>query len=166
MLLMLVLLIIESTDTEISVVTGERRVTIRAMKRAAAILVLAVLAAVSLASCGPSEEPADSGALEDAQQAADEANESVADLETRVEDLVAEIDRLAADGRSLSKKFERIHKDLRDSIANVRSSLSDASSDAQAARASADSALGEVEAALERMAVLENRFDYHLRSDP
>jgi hypothetical protein len=47
----------------------------------------------------------------------------------------------------------------------VRSSLSDANSDAEAARASADSALGEVEAALERLAVLENRFDYHLRND-
>src|SRR5687768_16618769 len=107
------------------------------MKRAAAILVLAVFAAASLAACGPSEEPTDTGALEEAQEAAEEANEAVADLEVRVDDLVAEIDRVDADGRSLSKKFERIHKDLRDSIANVRSALSDANSDAEAARASA-----------------------------
>lgn len=137
--------------------------TIRAMKRAA-FLVLAVLTAFVVAACG-SEEPDASAALEEAQQAAEEANEAVADLETRVDDLVADLDRLDAQGRNFSDKFDRIHKDLRDSIANLRESLSGAKSDASDARSTADSALGEVNASLERLSVLENRFDYHLRND-
>lgn len=139
--------------------------TIRAMKRATATSVLAVLAAASFAACGGSEEPVDPGAFEEAQQLAEEATEAVSDLETRVDDLVAELDRVDADRRSLANKFDRIHKDLRDSVANLRSSLSDATSDASSARSSAESALGEVEATLERLSVLENRFDYHLRND-
>lgn len=134
------------------------------MKRAA-LFVLAVLAAFLVAACGPSEEPGDPAALEEAQEAAEEANEAVADLETRVDDLVANLDRLDAQGRSFSDKFDRIHKDLRDAIANLRESLSGARSDASEARSTADSALGEVSASLERLSVLENRFDYHMRND-
>jgi chromosome segregation ATPase len=137
------------------------------MKRAA-LLVLAVLTAFVVAACG-SEEPDDSAALEEAlteaRETAEEANEAVSDLETRVDDLVADLDRLDAQGRNFSDKFDRIHKDLRDSIANLRESLSGARSDASEARSTADSALGEVNASLERLSVLENRFDYHLRND-
>ena len=140
--------------------------TIRAMKRASFLFVAAAVCAAALGACGPSDEPSvDTEAAEEARELAQETSEAVDDLEARADDLAAELDRIDAGRRSLSDKFDRIHKDLRDSIANLRSSLADATSDASSARESAQAALGQLESALERLSVLENRFDYHLRND-
>ncbi len=138
--------------------------TIRAMQRAALVLMVAFLAAASFVACGSSDDStADEGA--DAQALAEEATELIHDLEVRTDDLAAELDRMDAERRRLADKFDRVHKDLRDAISNVRSSLSDATADAASARDTAQSALNELDAARKRLSVLENRFDYHLRND-
>ena len=138
--------------------------TIRAMQRAV-LLVLAALAAASFAACGSSNDPEPSQGSEEALRLAEDATEDIAALEERADDLAEELDKVDSDRRALASKFERIHKDLRDSIATVRASLSGISDEADSARDSAQAALGEMEDALERLSVLENRFDYHLRND-
>ena len=133
------------------------------MQRAVVVAVLAAFAAVSFVACGD-ERSTDSSSSEEARTVAVEATEAVADLESRIDDLVADLDRVEAARQSFADKFDRIHKDLRDSIANLRASLSDATSDASSARDAANRALAELDSAMERLSVLENRFDYHVRN--
>ena len=139
--------------------------TIRPMQRATAIFVLAATAAFGFVACGSSEPPSNDEASRDALALAEEATDAIDDLESRTDDLAEELDKVDSARRDLATKLDRIHGDLRDSVANLRASLSDIAADADSARDSAQSALGEIEAALERLAVLENRFDYHLRKD-
>ncbi len=132
------------------------------MQRAA---VAVVLFALTLGACGDDDQAAAPASQEDALAIAEEATEAVADLEQRADELAHDLDRMGAARRNLAEKFNRIHADLRDSIADLRGSLSDVTSDASSARESARQALAEIDSAMKRLAVLESRFDYHLRRE-
>ena len=140
---------------------GEARVTISAMTRAIALF----FAALALVSCGrdePATEPTSAAAVE-AQEAADEALASIANLEEQTADLTDELAELKADRKKLAERMWDISGNLRAAIAELKGSLGDIEGDVDGAAARASEALDEVGAAARELAVLENRFDYHLR---
>ena len=135
--------------------------TISAMTRAIALF----FAALALVSCGrdePATEPTSDAAVE-AQEAADEALASIADLEAETAHLTDELAELKTDRKKLATRMWDISGNLRAAIADLKSSLADLEGDVDGAAARASEALDEVGAAARELAVLENRFDYHLR---
>lgn len=127
------------------------------MRRAAAL----VLAAGSLAGCARAQalDPAAKERLDDARATADEALDAVAGLEARLE--IAEAD-LEQAGR-VSKRVDEVSERLWASLAKLRRSLDEVRAEAGDAGADADAALGRAEQAARDLALLENRYDYHLR---
>lgn len=136
--------------------------TIPTMRWATAALVAVTL----LGACGDSGA-GDSDAVEQAsaaRRAADEALDLIEDLEKRADDLETRVRASDRQRGRLAERLAEIHDSLKASIANLKASLDGAEADASSASGSASDALAQVDAALKRISVLQNRFDYHLRS--
>jgi hypothetical protein len=127
------------------------------MRRAAAL----VLAAGAFAGCARAQahDPAEKERLDDARSTPAEAMDAVDDLEARVEEL--EGDLAAAD--RVSERVDRVSERLWASLAKLRKSLDEARGAAGDAAANADAALGSAQQAARDLALLGNRYDYHLR---
>ncbi|HEX2196678.1 MAG TPA: hypothetical protein VHJ76_07105 [Actinomycetota bacterium] len=127
------------------------------MTRAAAL----VLAAGTFAGCAraPSLDPAAKERLDDARESAAEAVAAVDDLEDRIAELEDDLD----DAGRVSERVDRVTERLWDSLAKLRKSLDEAEAGASDASATAGAALGRAEQAARDLAVLGNRYDYHLR---
>ncbi len=129
------------------------------MTRAAAL----VLAAGTFAGCAraPSLDPAAKERLDDARESAAEAVAAVDGLEERIAALEDDLDEASR----VSERVDRVSERLWASLAKLRKSLDDVRSGTDDAAASADAALGRAEQAARDLAVLGNRYDYHLRRD-
>ena len=127
------------------------------MTRAAAL----VLAAGTFAGCAraPSLDPAAKERLDDAREAAAEAAAAVDDLEDRIAALEDDLD----DAAGVKERVDRVAERLWGSLGKLRKSLDDVRSGASDAAATADAALSRAEQAARDLAVLGNRYDYHLR---
>ncbi len=131
--------------------------SISIMTKAAAL----VLAAGTFAGCARAEalDPAAKERLDDARAAADEALEAVSVVEARIAGLEDDLD----DAARVSDRVDRVSERLWASLARLGKSLDDLRAGAGAAAASADAALARAEQAARDLAVLDNRYDYHLR---
>lgn len=135
--------------------------TIRAMPaRGVAALCVALLA---LGACGSEDPP--STADEQAREQAAAAEAAVETLQETTSELVERLEDLEADGARYETRLAAITERLWKSLGNVRSSLGDARDDSGSALSQVSSALAEARAAARELTILENRFDYHLRSD-
>ena len=137
--------------------------TIRPMHRGALVLIIVLLA---LAGCGRGGAGDGAEAQEAAatQQQLDEATEAIEDLETELAELRDSV--AAADERAgkTAARLDTISQRLWSSMARVRESVSEAKGMGADASAGASSALDQAAVAIRDLAVLENRFDYHLRN--
>lgn len=136
-------------------------------------LTLALLSALVLAvACGDAGA-LDSGAEKELEAARDLAEQAQGDANAalrRVGELEREMagldDHLAASGKARKKlraRLERLGDGLRDSLEKLRTALEDARSGAGSAQASADEALARAGQIARDLAVLEQRYNYHLR---
>lgn len=149
---------------QIAAGAGEGRVSISTMRKAAAL----VLAAGTLAGCARAQalDPAEKERLDDARTAAAEAMEAVDDLELRIEDLEDDLEEATDVTERVDKVSQRVGKvseRLWTSLAKLRASLDEVRAGAADAGATASSALARAEQAARDLAVLGNRYDYHLR---
>ena len=127
--------------------------TIFAMRLVAA----AVTAAVLLPACGSGSGSDESlRRADDALATAERSLEAVDDLKAEVSSLETRLDDARRKGAALSSRLDKATQRLWDSLARIRTSASDAAGSASSALASAQSAAREI-------AVLTQRFDYHLR---
>lgn len=137
--------------------------TIPDMKRATALL---VVVAALLAACG---DEGDTSAARDelagVVATADEAAEGVATLTTRVDDLTSELDDLRSAGEDASERLKALRKKLNDALADLRASLKEATRAGDGAAASAASAAARAAELARELTVLEDRFNFHLKSD-
>jgi predicted nucleic acid-binding Zn-ribbon protein len=128
-------------------------VTIFAMR----LLAAAVTAAVVLPACGTGSGSDESlRKADDALAAAERSLTAVDDLKEEVSALENRLDDARRKGAALSSRLDKATQKLWDSLARVRTSVSDAAGSASSALASAQSAARDI-------AVLTQRFDYHLR---
>lgn len=137
--------------------------TIRPMYRCAA----AGLVLIALVGCGR-DGGGDAEAAENqaaAQRQLDEALEAVGLLEEQVTELQERVDEVEARDDKTSKRMETISQRLWSSLAKVRESVSAAEGAGVDAASKASSALDQAAVAVRDLAVLEKRFDYHLRTD-
>ena len=128
--------------------------TIFAMRLMAAALSVAV----ALPACGSGSGPDESlvRKADDAMAAAERSLEAVDELEAEITTLEGRLDDARRKGAALSSRLDKASKRLWESLARVRSSVTDASGSASSAVATAQSAARDI-------AVLTQRFDYHLR---
>ena len=128
--------------------------TIFAMRLMAA----AVTVAVVLPACGTGSGSDESlvRKADDAMAAAERSLEAVGELEGEIAGLEDRLDDARRKGAALSGRLDKATQRLWDSLARVRSSVDDASGSASSAVATAQSAARDI-------AVLTQRFDYHLR---
>jgi chromosome segregation ATPase len=105
-----------------------------------------------------------------AQRAAQEAGERASDLEAEVSSLGrslasarADIDAAATERAELGDRLARALKRLRGSLARVRNAVNEAQDASHAASSSASAAVAEADGVAHDLAVLKNRYDYHLR---
>ncbi len=129
---------------------------------------LGLVALVLAAACGGPEElgaaardrlDAATGVAEDARAEARAAADRVADLSESFEELQADVDR----GRKIAARVAELRERLQASIRDLRSGLADVRSTAGAGAASAEDALARASQVARDLAVLEERYDYHLR---
>lgn len=125
----------------------------------AAILVLVI----ALAACG-STEPLDDAAQERIDAAESQAADAVAAVDSlteRLAEMEDELGGLTLERKQLAKQLDRISSRLDVQIAELKDQL-------RAARSSsseeAASALAAAQQAARNLAVLERRFDYHLKN--
>lgn len=145
----------------IAVAPGEARVTIRYMYRA---LALVLFTAMAFAACGDEASGPTQRDLDEARAAAAEATEAVERLEARVESLEDDLATAEEASSGLGKRLRAATKSLRASLGDIRASLGDVRSSASEAVADADAALGQVGVVARDLTVLEDRFNFHLRS--
>lgn len=127
------------------------------MTRAAAL----VLAAGTFASCARAEalDPAARERLDEAKATAAEAVEAVDDLELRIEGLEADL----AEASRLGDRVDNVSERLWGSLARLRKSLDDVRAGASEGTETAQAAAARAEEVARGLAVLANRYDYHLR---
>jgi hypothetical protein len=151
-------------------VNGERRVTLRSSpsvgrRGSAARVLCAVVVGASMAvGCGRADD-----GLAEARRAALEAGEQTDALEARVDELAGalesaerELDASARDREQLAGRVKRAAQRLRGSLERVRASVDEAHASSSSASSEAASALARAEEVARSLAVLENRYDYHL----
>lgn len=151
-----------------SIGPGVARVTIPGMKAALALVFVALVAT----ACGRAEN-GDSQRLrreaDRARAAADEALEAVdamkADLEALRLDLEGEVTRLRRQRERMAGSLDVVRERLWGALSSLRDTIGGLRQDSSAAASEAASALDEARSAAKDLAVLESRFDYHLRRD-
>jgi hypothetical protein len=149
----------------IAVAPGEARVTIRYMYRALApILGVALAAVFALGACGDERSGPTQADLDEARAEAAAATDAVDRLEGRLESLENELDRSAEAADAFGKKLREATKSLRVSLGDIRGSLGEIRSLATGAASDAESAAGQIGAVVRDLSVLEDRFNFHLRS--
>jgi hypothetical protein len=149
--------------------TGSGVVTVRPMSSArrshwagalcgACLLVLGV-------GCGRAEDD-----LAAVRRAAQEAASQLGDLDTRVDELATAIQstevEVASSDRErehLATRLERTAKRLRGSVTRLRNAMGEAQASSSEASSAASTALARAEEIVRSLAVLQNRYDYHLR---
>ena len=143
---------------------GEAHVTIAPMIRA---LVLGAAVLLTLSACGDDGGGSRDAAAE-AAQTAEEALEATEELTGDVADLQEELDEGLADAGAADDRVDRrlkaISQRLSNALADVRSSIESVRATADGASGDVASALSRAEAAARDLAVLESRFDYHLKN--
>jgi cell division protein FtsB len=150
-----------SMDASLS--TGPVR---RPLRLVVALLILAALAAgawILVASLQAKSVEADA-AGQAAAEAAAEADATLERMSARVASLQKRIEKLESDGDRLGARVGRIGDRLWSAVGNLRAALHEARSNTVAANDAAAGALQRAEAAARDLTVLEDRFDYHLRS--
>jgi hypothetical protein len=121
------------------------------------LLAAAVTVAVALPACGSGTGSEESlRKADDAMAAAERSLEAVDALEAEVASLENRLDDARRKGAALSSRLDKATQKLWESLARVRTSAGDAAGSASSAVASAQSAARDI-------AVLTQRFDYHLR---
>lgn len=137
--------------------------TIPSMVRAAALMVVIVALFVA---CGDDGETraADERVTDVIRQAEDTAA-TVDALTSTVEDLEAELDDLRSEGEDASAALKALRKKLNGALADLRTSLKDAKGKGDAAQASAASAASRAAEIARELTILEDRFNFHLKSD-
>jgi outer membrane murein-binding lipoprotein Lpp len=140
-------------------------VTMPGMNRTALVF---VALAVALGGCGTdSPAPADSGASEEmtAEMTAEieAVTGDVADLTAEVERLSGEIRALRRFKRAAEPRFGRLGERLRTALDSLRASLAEVRSSAGAAAAESSDALARAEEVARDLAVLEQRYEVHMR---
>lgn len=121
----------------------------------------AVTAAVLLPACGSGSGSDESlrraeDALATAERSLEAVDDLKADLKAEVSSLENRLDDARRKGAALSSRLDKATQRLWDSLDRIRTTASDAAGSASSAVASAQSAAREI-------AVLTQRFDYHLR---
>lgn len=118
-------------------------------------MALAVLAACSRGELDSSMQER----LEEATSDATRALDKVSGLESRVDGLSSSLDDLRRDGTRFGADVEK----LRESLSDLRSALRGVRSSSSSALSEASSALAVAQQAARDLAVLEQRYEYHLR---
>jgi hypothetical protein len=147
---------------------GVARVTIPGMKAALALVLVAL---VSMA-CGRAETGDSEDLRADADRARAEANEALeavdlmrADLEALEDELADGVARLRRERDRTASKLERVGERLWAALSHIRDSMAGIRQGSAGAASEAASALDEARSAAKAIAILESRFDYHLRRD-
>ncbi len=129
------------------------------------LVVLGVALALST-SCGRGEEGdaplLDVGDEQAREQAAD-ALAALDALEEQIEELEQRVESLEDERVRTSKRLDRATERLWSSLSNLRAAVADAKAAGDSASSDVASALGQADAAARAIAVLDNRFEYHLR---
>lgn len=122
------------------------------------LLAAAVTVAVALPACGSGSGSDESlvRKADDAMAAAERSLDAVAALEDEVAGLENRLDDARRKGAALSSRLDKATERLWESLGRVRASAGDAAGSASGALSAAQSAAREI-------AVLTQRFDYHLR---
>jgi hypothetical protein len=138
------------------------------MKATLALVFVALIAA----ACGRAESGESRRLQQEADQAraeADEALEAVdamkADLESLRADFEGEVVGLRRQRERMAGRLDSVRERLWGALASLRDTIEGLRQDSSAAVSEAASALGEARSAAKALAVLESRFDYHLRRD-
>jgi hypothetical protein len=151
-----------------SIGPGVARVTIRGMKAALALVFVALV----VTACGRAES-GDSRRLQaEADRARAEADEALqavdamkADLEALRADLEADAGRLRRQRERMTGRLDSVRERLWGALSSLRDTIAGLRHDSSAAVSEAASALDEARSAAKDLAVLESRYDYHLRRD-
>lgn len=136
--------------------------TIRTMVRASAL----ILIAFAFAACA--DEGSEAGGDDDtAGREARRALQVAERLETRVSDLESDLEETLRRGdlKDLKKNLGSLRKNLRSALADLRSALGDAKGQIGTATSAADSAMARAEKIARDLAVLQDRFNFHLKRD-
>ena len=119
-----------------------------------------VIGAFLFVACGSGELDSETaGDLQEARADAAQAVERVDSLEARLDALAEQLDDAVLDRKRLNRVTER----LESALADLRKALHAAESSADTAAADAASALARADQAARDLAVLEDRYEYHLR---
>jgi TolA-binding protein len=137
---------------------GRRRSLVGAL--CAGLLVVAPVAA-----CGRPDDD-----VLEARRAAEEATERADELESRLETVTAavaatqqDLDIETQDRSALARRLVRAAQGLRKSVRQVREIVDEGRQSSETAASNAASALAEVREIAHSLAILKNRYDYHLR---
>jgi predicted nucleic acid-binding Zn-ribbon protein len=138
------------------------------MKAAAlAILVIVALAALGVTAWGSSRgSDVAAEAAQAAEAQADRLDAALAEIEAlqeRTRELETELAGIEESSGRAGSQLDRVSGRLWGSLDKLRRSVADAKSANSSAASDAASALANAGAALRDLAILENRFEYHLR---
>lgn len=139
--------------------------TIRPMHRLVGAVLVVALAFVACGRDGSGEAEAQAAAAAEAEmrRQLDEALDAVAAVEEQLAELAERVEENERETKRTATKLGRIKDRLWSSLAKVRDSVDEAEGAGAAAASKAAGALDQAAAAVRDLAVLENRFDYHLR---
>jgi chromosome segregation ATPase len=136
----------------------------RTVRGRASVAVCLIALGLLLNGCGSA------GELEDVSRTAAGAAEQVEELEGRVAQLEealaasdAELQTAAAERADFGRRLERVADHLGAGVKQLRVALAKARGNLSTASSNAASAVAEAAALARDLAVLQNRYDYHLR---
>lgn len=141
--------------------------TIRPMKAAAlAALVIVALAALVVTAWGSGRTSEATEEVAEAQgRRLEAALVQIDGLQERTVELEAELTEVSQARHEARTQLEAVSERLWGSVATLRRALAKARSTGSSASSDAASALVNAGAALRELAILENRFEYHLRQE-
>ncbi|MFN2593787.1 MAG: hypothetical protein ABR579_02720 [Actinomycetota bacterium] len=129
--------------------------TIAAVHRLVGISLVAVL----LAACGDSSGTS----LESVNKRAGEAAAAAASLRSEVAGLESQVAKATADKQKTIDHISALNRELHKAISRLNEATQAAKNAAKSASSSASSALADAQQAIRDLAILTQRFDYHLR---
>jgi hypothetical protein len=135
------------------------------LSSSAAVALSAAAVLLVAPSCGRPEPPEVSRAdVDEAHTTASEAVERAAALERRIERVEGALAAARHRRDALKKKLRDVAGGLRSAIERVRVAVADARAAADDAAGEASSAIARVRRIARGLAVLESRYNYHLRN--
>ena len=133
------------------------------------MLVPLLLAPVACGRDGNDAPEVTPAALKQAQDDAAEALSAVEGLEEDLDEALSELEEARSEANEGADKVDKrlgyLSNRLKNAIDSLRASLADVRASASGAASEVDSALAKAEQAAKDLAVLESRFNYHLRRD-